>query len=211
MEKITEPKLIEAWKKTSVDLMQEAKTNYRQMQRGWWFFAKSIYDIKKSKAYEASGYENFKQYCEKEYPGVAYTTMFKYASIVKDWQKTIDLKLSKNPNFSLPAYETCYSVSALSSDKVPEEEINKLKRQVIEARIPFAEVRKRIKALKPEVKDESASAVIGIQDVNELVHMVDVFLDTLRGFDKASLTSKELKRFTASLEEMVNECEKVIY
>lgn len=216
MEKQEEPKkLIEAWKKTSVDLLQEAKTNYRQMQRGWWFFAKCVHEIKKSKAYETSGFETFKEFCEKEYAAISYTTMFKYVSIVEHWQSIIDMKLSKNPNFSLPAYETCYSVLTISKDEVPEEEINKLKKQVIDSRITYSEVRKKVKDLRPqpthEENEQQETEDNECDTPGELINMADMFLEALRTFDKTSLPAKQLKFVKASLKEVVNECEKFIY
>lgn len=198
-------KLTDAWLETSTDLLKEAQANFKTMQQGWWIFAKSIHDIKKSKAYEVAGHSTFREYCEKEFPAISYTTLFKFVAIIEYWQGTIENKMAKDKDFILPAYETCYSISAISPETLSKSEVEKLKKAVIESNMTYSEVRAKIHNLSSK---PAAAEDMGALDL--LCLMADNLsakLDKIRAPKKKTIS---LKKLISALENLKEKCEAFI-
>lgn len=205
---LVKTRITEKQNDSSEHLLREAKVNFKQMQRGWWSFARSIHDIKKEKAYEMAGYESFRDYCEKEFPTMNYVTLFKYVAIVEYWQDTIETKMAKDPNFTLPAYETCYSISTLQLDKVSKDNVNKLKKQVIDSKITYSSLREKIKGLTTEgTEDESSS---GFEHFDAMRIAADDLTQKLKRTEVIKRTSSSLRKLLGSLETLATECDRFI-
>lgn len=137
-------KAVELEGKALVDL---SKKSYQMMARGWWEFAKAITLTDARKAWEVVGFKTFKDFCEENYPSVAYVTLVKYTHIVDEFYEIFEAKLKKDDKYKLPAYEACYMLTA-SKDKIEEEEFSKMKKELVEEKVSVATFTDRIKALK---------------------------------------------------------------
>ena len=135
-------------------LVKDAREQFLSMQNSWWSFAKVIHQIRETEAFRAVA-DTFKDYCSKEFPTMNYETMTKFCSIVASFQDNIDHRIEKDPEYSLPAYESCYRLTTLKSDVVPKEEITKLKKAVLDGKMTYASLKDRIKEVLSKAKDRT--------------------------------------------------------
>jgi archaellum component FlaC len=135
-------------------LVENAREQFLNMQNSWWSFAKIIYQIKETEAFRAVA-DTFKDYCGKEFPSMSYETLTKFCHIVENFQDVIDHRIEKDPDYSLPAYESCYRLTTLKPEAVPKEEISKLKKSVLDGKMTYASLKDRIKEVMSKVKDKA--------------------------------------------------------
>jgi hypothetical protein len=135
-------------------LVENAREQFLNMQNSWWSFAKIIYQIKETEAFRAVA-DTFKDYCGKEFPSMSYETLTKFCHIVENFQDVIDHRIEKDPDYSLPAYESCYRLTTLKPEVVPKEEISKLKKSVLDGKMTYASLKDRIKEVMSRVKDKA--------------------------------------------------------
>ena len=93
----------------SKQLLRVARTEYKNMTRAWYAFAKIIFEVKKTEAFKVSGHKNFRQYCLKEFPTTNYKTMIKFVKIIEILGPEIENK-AKQTKYQLPSYEACYQL-----------------------------------------------------------------------------------------------------
>jgi hypothetical protein len=144
--------------KELVKLVENARDQFLNMQNSWWSFAKIIFQIKETEAFRAVA-ETFKDYCGKEFPSMSYETLTKFCHIVENFQDTIDHRIEKDPDYSLPAYESCYRLTTLKEEVVPKEEISKLKKSVLDGKMTYASLKDRIKEVMSKAKDRAIKEV----------------------------------------------------
>ncbi|HKZ00051.1 MAG TPA: hypothetical protein VJ112_02680 [Rhabdochlamydiaceae bacterium] len=146
-------------------LFQIARDHFGNMQRSWYFFAKSIYLIKKNKSFEGE-FESFKEFCEKEYPSIDLKILYKFVSIVEGWADVIEARLEKDIEYRLPAYESFYQLS-VHRKKLPKEELSRLKKAVLDSKLGYLALRAKLKEylekhrkkIKKEVESDGAADV----------------------------------------------------
>lgn len=134
-------------------LVNNAREQFLNMQNSWWNFAKIIYQIRETEAFRAVA-DTFKDYCNKEFPTMSYETLTKFCHIVESFQDTIDHRIEKNPDYSLPAYESCYRLTTLKPEIVPKEEISKLKKSVLDGKMTYASLKERIREVMSKAKEK---------------------------------------------------------
>ena len=159
-------------------LLSSAKEHYSSLQRSWFDFAKTIHAIHAGKdLLTDAGYDSFKQYVEREFPQVPYVTIVKFVKIVDSWGKSIDSKIEKDPEFILPAYDSCYRVIvAEKKPDIPKEEISWLKKKVLGGEISFLSLYDKLKELSGTASDlkeddadkdfKAAEAMVEDEDVD---------------------------------------------
>jgi hypothetical protein len=148
------------------ELVGAARTQFLNMQNSWWQFAKIIHRIKKTEAFKHVA-DTFKDYASKDFPSMSYETLTKFCHIVENFEEVIDHRLEKNPDYNLPAYESCYRLTTLKEEVVPKEEIAKLKKNVLDGKMTYASLKDRIKEVMARVRDNNG------RDVEDRADRVD--------------------------------------
>jgi hypothetical protein len=157
-------KIKKSTKEEGSELVDLAKKHYGDMARCWWEFAKTMALIKETKAYESKGYNSFKDWCLNEYPSLNEKVLLKLSLIVNEWFDVIEARLKKDRNFVLPSYETCYRLAAAArSDDLPEEDISKLKKEVLDEKLSFHGLIEKIKSKTKSSSDEPDSKASDIE------------------------------------------------
>jgi hypothetical protein len=141
-------------------LIDKARDAYGSMQRSWWEFAKVVSEIKEKEAYIPMGYHNFKEFCEKEYSSLSYSVIHKFTMIVERWYDAIEGRISKDAEYQLPSYESCYIVGAIKEDAAPKEEISKLRKAILDNKITQQALRDRLKEIIAKKRHEAIDPVI---------------------------------------------------
>lgn len=127
--------------------LDQAHAYYGQMQRHWFMFAKEIRAIRDEHDCDILGVESFQKLCEREFPLLSYSTISKFIQIVEKLGDQIDTRIGKKSDYILPAYETCYQLTAAES-KVKAEEYTKLKKQILDDnKLTVRAFRERLKDL----------------------------------------------------------------
>lgn len=151
-------KLIVA-KKEEEKVLDQARELFSTMQKSWWEFAKLIYSIKEGELFKVKGYETFKDYCEADYTEVNYKTILKFCTIVENWGKHIESKIAKDAEYRIPAYESCYAVISVKEGSLPKEDVDKLKRDVLEKKLSYHRLREKMKELLDSKRKETREFV----------------------------------------------------
>ena len=141
-------------------LIEKARDAYGSMQRSWWEFAKVVSEIKESEAFIAMGYHNFKEFCEKEYSSLSYSVIHKFTMIVERWFDAIEGRISKDSDYQLPSYESCYIVGAIKEDAAPKEELSKLRKAILDNKITQQALRDRLKELIVKKRHEAIDPIV---------------------------------------------------
>lgn len=128
-------------------LCLDAKVAYRNFQGSWFQFAKKISEISKTDAWVDVRHESFKAYCLEEFPDMSFGVISKFITVIDSWGATLEARVLKSPNEPLPSYDACYDV-AIVEDKIPKEELPKLRKSVLDRTITRAEVRERLRDLR---------------------------------------------------------------
>ena len=158
--------------KEAHERLDQARRYYGEMQRSWFYFARTIKAIRDSRDFDEE-YSSFQEFCEKEFSTVNYSTISKFITIVETWGKAIEGKLDKDKDFQLPAYETCYTLST-AKDKIDEEDFTRLKKQILDHKMSYytlrAELKTKLEAVKRKLhKDiEESSEIAETQLLKEL-------------------------------------------
>lgn len=176
-------------------LVERAKSCYIGMQRSWWEFAKAITQIQQTESYADVGFESLRDFCEHEYPTLNFSTITKYTKIVENFHDAIEARIAKEPEYKLPAYESCYMIGALKEDSAPKEEVAKLRKAILDNKISYYGLRdklseiiaKRRKELgKPDDTDVESSLAKELEedddfkrDLTELDDESGDFLDSV--------------------------------
>jgi len=137
---------------------EEARVHFNDMQRSWFFFAKALCDIRTKELYKILGKDSFKDFCNDEYPTISWSTIFKYISIVENWGKAIEARLSADKNWRLPAYESCYKLVVLE-DKMPKEELAKLRKEVLDSKLSYHSLVDRLKSFAEKAREKDRAEV----------------------------------------------------
>lgn len=156
--------------KAESDLLQEARDNYVNMQKSWFRFAGSLFLIKSSvesgdENHALKGYaKDFKEYLNKDFPGVDYDYARKMCKVFEAFGKEIQKRLTKD-NYNLPAINTCYLMISEKSQKSPDFE--DLKMKVIDGKITYEALKKGLETKKVEVKPKKSAKVVIEPDEND--------------------------------------------
>jgi hypothetical protein len=155
-------------KMTEEDVLSRARELFTSMQKSWWEFAKLIYTIREGETYKVKGFDTFRDYCESDYPETNYKTIVKFCTIVDSWGKSIDAKFARDENFSLPAYESCYAVISVKDGILPKEEVDRLKKDVLEKKLSYHKLREKMKDLIDSMKREKKIIAKTSDEINDL-------------------------------------------
>jgi len=136
-------------------LRKQAREAYGRFQRGWFEFAKAVTAVHDTEAWGHMGYENFKEYCHEEFVDLDYSNIVKFVRIVKGyWGKAIESRLKKDPAADLPAWDTCYQLTA-AEQRFPKEQIPKLRKEVLDGKISGRQMREQVRSLADDTTLES--------------------------------------------------------
>lgn len=131
---------------TLEQLRARAAANYRGMQLSWYGFARDVAIISKTKAHLNYGYKTFKEFCLNEYQTLEYISIVKFVKIVQKFGKSIEDRLKKEPNLTLPAYQALYELAAAEKDLEPTA-VTKLKQELLDKIISYRQMRDKVKIL----------------------------------------------------------------
>lgn len=160
-------KLAEKKPSEAMGLIEQARRHFGQMQNSWWQFAKSIHAIKDKEAFKEAGYENFKFFCQGEYPTMNYVTIVKFMAIVESMQEAIESRM-KDETYRLPSYEACYTIISVKDPVIPKEEISKLRKAVLDSKLSYLAIREKLKELmKKKVKDYREKMDTTVQELEK--------------------------------------------
>lgn len=140
-------------------LIEKARDCYGSMQRSWWEFAKVVSEIRETETYKLGGYESFKEFCEGEYTSLSYSVIHKFTMIVERWFDAIEGRISKDADYQLPPYESCYIVGAIKEDSAPKEEISKLRKAILDNTISRQALKDRLKEIIAKKRRESPDSI----------------------------------------------------
>lgn len=158
-------------KSESVDAMkviEQARQNFGSMQRSWYDFAKSVYMIRESEFYKKAGVAStFQEYVEKEFPTVSLSTMSRFMTIVEKWGDSIETRFSRDENYVLPAYDSCYHLASKES-RIPKEDFTKLKKAVLDNKMSVSRlldnIKEYIKKHRDKVEEEVKDSFDSIEE-----------------------------------------------
>ena len=153
-------------------MRDQARNNYRSLQRGWFEFAKSITQIVDTSAYTSLGHESFKSFCEAEYPDVAYTTLTKYVAVVHQYGEEIETRLSANPETVVPALESLYQLASAQGrveegDRSTARKLSNLTKKVFEGDLSYHSLRDKLAELREASTgtDQASSTEAEVQGI----------------------------------------------
>jgi hypothetical protein len=163
--------------KTAEDLVDMTRMAYSNFRSSWFEFAKSITEVHDSEAWNKLGHTTFKEYCLVEFSDMSYSTIVKFVSVMHSHLGILlGSKVEKDPDAPLPAWETCYQVK-IAETKLPEEEMPKLYRDVLDCNLSLNKVMKKIEDIKVKrdlirvkadsISDEDAFKTIDVDVVDE--------------------------------------------
>lgn len=149
------------------ELMEAAKAGFKDLQLSWFKFAKAIWMIRSLEAYKEK-YDTFKDYCEKEFPSMEYSTLVKYCIVAENFSSAIEEKFKKDENYVLPSYHSFYLVASVKDADLMKEEVSKYRKMVLDARIGFHTLRQKLKELVDSRKKEmDERSVHPIEDIEK--------------------------------------------
>lgn len=171
--------------KDDAKILERVKESFQKMQKSWWEFAKLIYEVRETESYKLGGYETFKEYCEEELPSTNFKSIMKFVTVVEIMGKSIEAKLEKDKSYALPAYEACYTLSAMREGAMSKEDMSRLKRDVLERKLSYHKLRDRIKELlttkkkelKRDIKKSEDEIMALTKKLEEDIGDVDVEID----------------------------------
>lgn len=126
-------------------LQGEVRAAFRDFANCWFHFAKKIAKVKVDEVWKELEYDSFKAYCTDEFPTVPFSTICKFTAVVESWGTALEQKMLKTPEDPLPSYDACYEIAA-AEDKIPKEELPKLRKSVLDRAITRVEVRERLRS-----------------------------------------------------------------
>jgi hypothetical protein len=149
------------------DLRESAKKYYVEMQKSWFLFAKTIKAIRDTDTYKAFEFTTFKDFCVREYPSMHYSTIVKTIRVVEELGGVLEGKLKENPDYQLPAYESCYQLITVE-DKIPKPDFVKLRKDIIEGKLSYSTLRDRLKEIISKFfKEEKEKIGTAVDDIEE--------------------------------------------
>lgn len=178
-----------------------AQDYYSQMQRNWFQFAKEIKEIRDNHYYEALRCESFQKLCEREFPSVHFTTIVKFIHIVEALGEQLEKKM-ENPEYQLPAYDTCYRLTTAES-RLKKEDFTKLKKGILENKFTVRAFREQLAELLQTAKKELRTATD--EEVTKFQRDLDSELKSDRHWDEDEEQLADDEDFDPSEEEDIDE------
>lgn len=152
---VVKAEVLPAEKKASPEgLLGETREAYKSYQRSWFRFAQKVTEVQRSGAWAEGGYDTFKDYCLAEFADITYPTMVKFVKVIESMGPALEKRLTTVPEKALPGYTTCYEL-LLVQDKLPKDEVPKIRKNVIEGKLTREEVQQ---AAEPYVKKAEKKA-----------------------------------------------------
>jgi hypothetical protein len=151
--------LVESTEETD-KLVEQVRQYYRNVQKTWFYFAKALKEIRDTEAFRAYDTASFKDFCVKEFPSLNYTTIIKTIKVVENFGHIIEEKLNKDPNYTLPAYESCYQLVNIE-DKIPKKKHKELTLKIFDGKLSFHRFRNEVKTI---IDTERAKARVGVTE-----------------------------------------------
>jgi len=174
------------------DVLKEAQINFAYMQRSWFLFAKSIHTIHMSKIYEKAGFTSFKEYVETDFPTLSYSVIDKFVHIIESWGEALEMRINRDEEYKIPAYEACYSlIAAEKKAEIPKEELSRIKKAVLDNTISYHRLRD---SLREHIDSKRALRSDASIDVDAVEEVENQLAEELR-------SSGELDSFTDGSEE----------
>jgi len=143
-------------------IINKCREYYTNVQKTWYMFAKSLREIRDKDIYKAHGSLNLKEFCSKEFPSINYGTIIKTIKVVEKFGHLIDEKLSDNPSYTLPAYESCYQLINAES-KIPDRKHKDLVKKIFNGEVSFYRFREEMKRIV-QVESQKARDKAGVTD-----------------------------------------------
>ncbi len=181
--------------------IDEARRQYGNMQRSWWGFAVAIHEISTSRAFIDAGFDNFKEFCVEEYPSTNYSTMLKFVSVVSCFQDAIEDSLEEDPDFLVPSYEACYTVSTLYGKDLPNKEVSTLFNDVLESRVSYTMLRAKIKEISNRSRVPLPIGATPVEAVSNILFDIRSLIAELPNVSEndASKITQDLKILSKSI------------
>jgi len=132
--------------------LESVQALYRDMQRDWYKFAKSMKHIRDIHDHDILGVESFQKLCEREFPSMSYSLISKFIQIAEKLGDQIDKRIEV-ADYRIPTYETCYQLTTIQP-KVKEEEYKRLSKLILDDKLSVRDFRERIKALISDSKKD---------------------------------------------------------
>lgn len=127
-------------------MIDEARLYFKELQQSWFRFAKIIWEVRTLAAYK-DNHDSFKDYCNAEFPSMEYTTLLKYCLVAENFAAAIEDKIKKDDSYVLPSYHSFYLVAGLKEDTLKKEEISKIRKMVLDAKIGYHSLREKLKEM----------------------------------------------------------------
>ena len=152
-----------------------AREHLLQMHKNWFLFAKQLKQIRDERDEEKLKVESFRKLCEREFPTVDISHIYKMIMVVEKMGTEIERRL-KNPTYLVPSSDACYYLTTLKRVnpdgtvqlKVPETEYDKLQKELLDSgigsptkseRLGYTRFRARIKELISNAKEKLRAEV----------------------------------------------------
>lgn len=144
------------------EIILRCRNYYRNVQKTWYMFAKSLKEVKDKEIYRAHGTLNLKEFCAREFPSINYGTIVKTIKVVEKFGPLIDAKLKDDPTYTLPAYESCYQLIN-AEDKIPTKKHKDLVKKIFDGKVSFYRFREEMKRLV-QIESDRAREESGITE-----------------------------------------------
>lgn len=151
--------IVEATDETE-EVVNRCREYYTSVQKTWYMFAKSLKEIRDKEIFRTCGSLNLKDFCGKEFPSINYGTIIKTIKVVERFGDMIDARLSEDPKYTLPAYESCYQLIN-AEGRIPAKKHKDLVKKIFDGKVSFYRFREEMKKII-QVENER-------EDVNEEV------------------------------------------
>lgn len=120
----------------------EVRVAYRSFAQTWLEFALKIHTVSESEAWKSYA-DTWSDFCAVEFPDLPLGTISKFLRVANDWGKALVEYREKKPDSLLPAYEACYTLS-VHGDKLPKEDLPKIRKDLIEHKINKEELLRKL-------------------------------------------------------------------
>lgn len=171
-------------------VIEEVRRAYRSFAQTWLDFALKINAVSESEAWKLHA-ETWSDFCSEEFPDITLGTISKFLRVAKDWGRALLEVRERRPDALLPTYEACYELS-VHGDKVPKEELPKLRKDLLECKITRPELSRKLepyrkprvtrthkfdreesKRIEKEIEKEVESRAEAVVDDKKMAHAID--------------------------------------
>jgi hypothetical protein len=139
---------------SDANLIELARSIYKRIYQSWLDFALCIFEIKKKEIWKKE-HEDMKSFCEENFPDMSYSVIVKLLAVAEDWGLAIHMMKKKKPDMVLPAYSTCYELTA-HKEYIKEDELARLRKDILERKLYLGGLQERLKEIVKKRDEKSA-------------------------------------------------------